>query len=85
MNLNKSTRILINVALVLLIALLLKSLISVPRSAVARSGSQYKVVDIADFGETNAKTLTQYINQLSEHGWRLHSLVPWIEVVIFER
>ena len=86
MRLDKSRKILINMALILLLALLVKFLVAIPNEAQAKTRYEYKFVDVEEFGgEMKAKALTQYVNQLAQNGWRLHSLVPWAEVVIFER
>ena len=70
MKLSKSTTILLNVVLVLLIVFLFKSLIAIPKSVYANPGYSYKLHDLAA-GE-NPEII---INQYAKQGWRLHSVL----------
>ncbi len=64
MKLSKSTTILINVALVLLIAILVKSLIAVPKSVSAEQTKEYLVKTVA-----GAKEAQQVLSELAQQGW----------------
>ena len=48
MKLDKSTKVLMNLVLILAIALLLKLLITIPRDVYAQSGNEYKVSSIEE-------------------------------------
>jgi hypothetical protein len=65
MKLSKSTTILINVALVLLIAILVKSLIAVPRNASAAPNKDYSVVAYPSTGQN----VEQMLNEKAKEGW----------------
>jgi len=60
------TRILINVALVLLIVILVKAIITVPASAGAAQGRDYKVVPYPSTGQN----VEQMLNEYARDGWR---------------
>jgi len=66
MKLTKMTRILINVALVLLIVILVKAIIAVPASAGAAQGRDYKVVAYPSTGQN----VEQMLNEYARDGWR---------------
>jgi hypothetical protein len=66
MKLSKSTTVLINVALILLIAILAKSLIAVPGSAGAAQSREYKVVAYPSTGQN----VEQMLNAQAQEGWR---------------
>ena len=63
---SRSTRILINVALVLLIAILVKALITVPTSAGAAQSREYKVIPYPSTGQN----VEQMLNDNARDGWR---------------
>lgn len=84
MKLDKSTKILINLTLVLCIALLVKTLITIPNFAYASDNAEYSYVwsKVVDFKELD-ETLKIY----STRGWKLHSH-SWAEnqiLVFFEK
>jgi hypothetical protein len=60
------TNILVNVALVLLIAILVKTLVTVPRSAGAAQSREYKVVPYPSTGQN----VEQMLNEHARDGWR---------------
>lgn len=84
MKIDRSTKVLINLVLVLIIALLVKTLITVPSNAYASEKAKYsyvwsKVVDFKDLDDT--------IKIYSTRGWKLHSH-SWAEnqiLVFFEK
>jgi hypothetical protein len=49
MKLDKFARICINIVLILLIALLLKSFITIPKDLYAKSGFEYKTIQFLDY------------------------------------
>jgi hypothetical protein len=72
MKLSKSTSILINVALVLLIAILAKSLIAFPPSAGAATKKEYRSQPVSEDCWKNGEfvgTLSSLVSQ----GWSLYS------------
>jgi hypothetical protein len=79
MKFNKSTTILLDVVLFLLIVLLVKSIITMPKSVYASSRFTYKIVDV--FGSNSEAEVR--INRYANEGWRLHSTSG--ETAIFER
>ena len=66
MKLPKMTRILINIALVLLIVILVKAITAVPASAGAAQGRDYKVVAYPSTGQS----VEQMLNEHARDGWR---------------
>jgi hypothetical protein len=66
MKLSKTTTVLINVALVLLVAILLKTLIAVPGGARAAQSREYKVVPYPSTGQN----VEQMLNEHARDGWR---------------
>jgi hypothetical protein len=66
MKLSRSTTVLINVALILLVALLAKSLVAVPKSAAAAQSREYKVVGYPSTGQN----VEQMLNAHAQEGWR---------------
>jgi hypothetical protein len=90
MTYQKSTRLLVNLALILLVLILLKSLLSFPRSLYAAQDVEYKVVK---YNKTeyvwNEEGLSRFLNANAKQGWRYHSM-HWGEASgqifgIFER
>ncbi len=86
----KSTRILVNLALFLLVLILLKSLLSFPRQLNAAQEVEYKVVKYnkSEF-IWNEEGLSRFLNVNTKQGWRYHSM-HWGETSgqifgIFER
>jgi len=71
MNLHRSTTILLNVALILVIVLLLKSLIVAPRDVHAQNIPEYSGVDNLNF--MGALEFAKGCNKLAKEGWKLHS------------
>ena len=77
MKLNKSTTILVNVLLILIIAVLIKSLVITPRSLQASSVPEYLAIPfqnlaLSDWAQTGS--LTNFLNIKAKEGWRLHSV-----------
>jgi hypothetical protein len=66
MKLSKSTTVLINVALILLVALLAKSLVAVPKNVGAAQSREYKVVPYPSTGQN----VEQMLNAQAQEGWR---------------
>ena len=62
----RSTTILVNFALVLVVALLVKALIAVPSSAKAAQSREYKVVAYPSTGQN----VEQMLNEYAGDGWR---------------
>jgi hypothetical protein len=96
MKLTKSTTILMNVALVLLVAFLIKSAMASPRNVAAQgSGYSYKLAYVGPTQEEiqqtgrptpTAEQLEQKINAVAQDGWKLHSLsLVGSYMAIFER
>jgi flagellar basal body-associated protein FliL len=83
MKLHKSTTILINVALVLLIIILAKSFIGFPKNANAASPGEYKVV------HTNLVQVETMLNNLTKEGWHFFTWGLWTPgpnvSLVFER
>ncbi len=65
MKLSKSTTILLNVALVLLIAFLVKSLIAIPQNVSAAQNREYSVVAYPSTGQN----VEQMLNEKARQGW----------------
>lgn len=65
MKLSKSTTILINVALVLLIAILVKSLVAIPQNVGAAQNKEYSVVAYPSTGQN----VEQMLNEKAQQGW----------------
>ena len=86
MKLSKSTRILVNVVLILIIAILIKSLVTVPRILQANPVPEYLAVPFrTDVFMPTAQTgsLTYFLNFKAREGWQLHSVLD--NRIIFER
>ncbi len=66
MKLSRSTTILVNIALVLVVALLVKALIAVPSTAGAAQAREYKVVAYPSTGQN----VEQMLNEYAGDGWR---------------
>jgi len=66
MKLSKTTTLLINVALVLLVAILVKTLIAAPGSARAAQSREYKVVPYPSTGQN----VEQMLNDNARDGYR---------------
>jgi hypothetical protein len=66
MKFSRSTTILVNIALVLVVALLVKALITVPSSAGAAQAREYKVVAYPSTGQN----VEQMLNEYAGDGWR---------------
>ena len=81
MKFDKSTKILLNLVLILVIALLVKSLIVVPNDAYARENVEYKVLRAP---RTHAE-LQPLINAHVKSGWKLHSFAPSPDKIILVR
>lgn len=67
MKLNKSTTILLNVVLFLLVVLLVKSIITIPKSVYANAGIRYEIVGVV------GKNAQQALNVHAQSGWKLNS------------
>lgn len=99
MKFDKSTKILINLVLILVIAFLLKSIIAVPKNLYARNGIEYKVVIYEDQinlamqkeGAVSYENRhTRYetpLNEIAAKGWTFHShiKVAGYTLLVFER
>jgi hypothetical protein len=84
MKLSKSTTILINVALVLLIAILVKSLIAIPKNVSAAANKEYSVVGYPSTGQN----VEQMLNEKANEGWNFifaYQFGPGRYSLIFER
>lgn len=66
MKLSRSTTVLVNIALILLVALLAKSLLTAPASAGAAGAREYRVVAYPSTGQNVEQMLNAYAND----GWR---------------
>jgi hypothetical protein len=66
MKISKSTTILVNVVLVLLIAILVKSLIAAPRSAVAGINKEFMIYR----GDMQATANAEILKKSVDEGWR---------------
>ena len=73
MKFDKFTKVLINLVLILLIALLLKSLIIAPKDVYAKSNLEYKLVSWTGRSddEKEGREHEALINQFAKQGWRL--------------
>ncbi|TFH49854.1 MAG: hypothetical protein E4G89_04200 [Methanothrix sp.] len=69
MKLSKSTTVLVNVILVLLVVLLVKSLLVHPREAQAGAGTKYTFFELPVAGNSPQVVLDSFTNQ----GQKLHS------------
>lgn len=78
MKLNKATKILVNIILILIIAILIKSLVTAPRILQANPIPEYLAVPYrTDIFVPTAQTgsLTNFLNVKAQEGWRLHSVL----------
>ena len=66
MKLSRMTNILINIALVVLLLVLVKTLVTVPGSAAAAQSREYKVVPYPSTGQN----VEQMLNDNARDGWR---------------
>ena len=99
MKVDKSTKFLINLILVLLVVFLLKSITTVPKNLYAQGNYQYKIIYYEDEVSLAAmkegalsweKRLSRYeapLNKLAEEGWRYHSdiKISNYTLLVFER
>ena len=99
MKLSKSTTILLNAVLFLLIVILLKSLITIPKDLYAQDSYKYKVIYYEDeiglaamkegavSWEERHTRFEEPINKLAEQGWRFHSDIKMsgYTLLVFER
>lgn len=67
MKLNKSTTVLLNVVLILLVAILLKNLLSSPKPLYGGAAVQYKTV--AFYGGSDPAPV---LNEAAKQGWRYY-------------
>ncbi len=84
MKLSRSTTILVNVALVLVIAILVKSLIAVPINVNAAGNKDYSVVGYPSTGQN----VEQMLNEKAKEGWDFvfaYQFGPGRYSLIFER
>ena len=88
MKLDRFTRVCINIVLILLIALLVKSLVIVPKDVYAKGKIEYKAIHAVAVRRELAVTdkavaLEKLLNQYSEQGWKFR----WFDgnLMIFER
>jgi len=81
---SKSTTILLDLVLLLVMILLVKSLIAMPRNLYAKAPVEYKVVDLKPVN--NLPDLQKLLDDMSNQGWKLHSTNFWkLSWAIFER
>ena len=66
MKLSKSTTILINIVLIMLVAFLVKAVLTAPGQAGAAQGREYKVVPYPSTGQN----VEQMLNDQAREGWR---------------
>ena len=85
MKLDKFTRVCINIVLILLIALLVKSLVTVPRDLQAKTNMEYRVVEVTGYARNDAQGVTKKINDYVNKGWKFHSCDGSDNFVIFEQ
>ncbi|MDH5466596.1 MAG: hypothetical protein OEY25_04185 [Candidatus Aminicenantes bacterium] len=99
MKFDKSTKILINLILVLLVVFLLKSITAVPKKLYAQGHYQYKIVHYEDEVSLAAmkegavtweERLFRYevpFKNMAEEGWRFHSDIKIgnYTLLVFER
>jgi ABC-type uncharacterized transport system substrate-binding protein len=84
MKLSRSTTILVNVALVLVIGILAKSLMAVPNNASAAANKEYSVVGYPSTGQN----VEQMLNEKAKEGWEFvfaYQFGPGRYSLIFER
>jgi len=84
MHLSKSTTVLVNVVLVLVIAILVKSLIAVPNNVSAAASKEYSVVGYPSTGQN----VEQMLNVKAKEGWDFvfaYQFGPGRYSLIFER
>ena len=84
MKLSRSTTILINVALVLVIAILAKSFLAFPNNVTAAANKEYAVVGYPSTGQN----VEQMLNGKALEGWRFvfaYQFGPGRYSLIFER
>ncbi len=81
MKLDKFTRICINIVLILVIVLLLKLLITVPKDVYAARATEYMAE--GEIGKMDTDEFTDMCNEYAKEGWKLHSFS--IYVAMFER
>jgi len=99
MKFDKSTKILINLVLILVIAFLLKSTIAVPKNLYAQANYEYKIIWYEDevgmamqkegavSYEKRHTRFEEPLKRLAEEGWRFHSdiRVSGYTLLVFER
>lgn len=99
MKVDKSTKILINLILVLLVVFLLKSITAVPKNLYAQGNHQYKIIYYEDevglaamkegavSWEKRHSRFEAPLNKLAEEGWRYHSDIKMSNytLLVFER
>jgi len=66
MKLSRSTTILVNIVLVLLVALLVKGLVTAPASAGVAQSREYRVMPYPSTGQN----VEQMLNAQAQEGWR---------------
>ena len=99
MKLSKSTTILLNAVLILVIVFLLKSITAVPKNLYAQSNTKYKIIYYEDeiglaamkegtvSWEKRHTRFEEPLNKLAEEGWRFHSDIKMsgYTLLVFER
>lgn len=84
MKLSKSTIVLVNVALILVIAILVKALLVVPNNVSAAEFKEYSVVGYPSTGQN----VEQMLNEKAKEGWEFvfaYQFGPGRYSLIFER
>jgi len=99
MKFDKSTKILINLVLALLLVFLVKSITAIPKNLYGQGNYQYKIIHYEDEvglaamkegAVTWEKRLTRYeapFKKMAEEGWRYHSDIKTgnYTLLVFER
>lgn len=78
---SKSTTILLNIVLILVIALLIKSLIIIPKEIYAQKTPQYSAIKGLNY--MDGDKLTEACNYYAKKGWKLFCISDYMAV--FER
>lgn len=83
MKLNKSTTILLNAVLLLVMAFLLKAIVSTPPQLHAAANAEYLVVQ--DTARNDSAELQKILNGYASQGWKFHSEPYGHSQIIFMR
>jgi Domain of unknown function (DUF4177) len=72
MKFNKSTTVLLNVVLILLVVILVKTLLSAPKPLYGGAAVQYKTVVCVP-----SEDQVDVLNEMAKQGWRYHSQIAY--------